>query len=257
MSLFSILKDLTINKGTILLDPKNLPSQGYFYHNDFWIRIKKAEIEDIIEYTHYFNAENPLLTIELIKEVVKRNCFVAKGYEFEYVRAIDIVYIFLEIVKITKSKKLFIVEENPISGIEYSIEISADNFNYFIPSNKFQYNKEELCFEYKGFKFRFPSIGVEESIFKFTSNVAYNQETEWMSDDYNYDFSYFLGDKIVLTIDEVKNLLTIFKDDISEYDKATISEIIEYFRPMFKYSLKWENRVIPLDQRVGLKNIWD
>jgi len=257
MSLYSILKDLTINKGTTLLNNKELPSQGYFYSDDFWIRIKKADVEDIIEYTHYFNSENPLLTIELIKEIVRRNSFVAKGFDFEYIRAIDIVYIFLDIVKITKDKKLFILEENPISGIEYPIEICANNFNYFIPNSNFKYNKEELCFEYKGFKFRFPSIGVEESIFKFTSAVAYNQEFEWMADDYNYDFSYFLGDRTVLTVDEVKNLLTIFRDDISDSDKATTSEIIDSFRPMFKYSLKWNDRVIPLDQRVGLKNIWD
>ena len=100
-----------------------------------------------------------------------------------------------------------------------------------------------------------PSIGVENSIFKFSEHLAITKEDKW--DDHNYDFTYFLGDKIWLEISEIENLLTIFRDDISEYDKKEIDSIILYFRPMFKYSLKIGEKVIPLTQRIGLDDIWE
>ena len=254
MILSTLLKDLTIHKSTKKLNLKKLPSMGIFYKDDFWVRIKKADIEDIIEYNYYFDGENAFTIIELVKNVVRNNTFYPKGYSFEHIRAIDVIYIFFEIVKITKNKKLYISEFNELSGEYDKIEVCGDNFNYFNPT-KFKFNKEEMYFDCDGFKFRMPSIGVENSIFRFSEYLVRNKISKW--DDYQYDFTYFLSDKDSLEFSEIENLLTIFKVDISEYDKKTIDSIISYFRPMFKYSLIYEGRVISLTHRISLDDIWD
>ncbi len=248
-SIINILKDLTIHKNSKSLNLTQLPSQGYFYPKDFWVKIKKAELQDIMEYNHFFDYENPILIIELIKQVVKNNIYVSSKYSFSDIRAIDIVYVFMEIVKLTKDKKIF------LNG-DTKIEISATTFNYFIPSNKYKYNIEEKCFEYRGFKFRFPSIGVEESIFRFSSINANYNILKW--DEHNYDFSYFLPlEQNHLKYNEIENLLTVFEDDLNEDSKQVVDEILNYFKPMLKYSLKINNEVILLDQRVSLRTIWD
>jgi hypothetical protein len=45
MNLIRIIKNLLIRK--IKIDVKKLPSQGFFYNDDFEIYIKKVDIKDI------------------------------------------------------------------------------------------------------------------------------------------------------------------------------------------------------------------
>lgn len=252
--LLNLLNGLVKPKKNIKIDTDSLPSRGLFYKPDFWVKIGKASQDDIDEYEYYFNEESPFLVVELIKRVVKRNVVLAKGYTFEYIRAIDVIYIFLEIVKITCEKKIYIADYNDLKEEYVEYEFCPDNFSYFTPPNKYKYNKEELCYEYKGFKFRFPSIGVEESIVLFSTEMASIGEEKW--DYMSYDFCYFLGDKLELTTEEIKNILLIFNEDMDINEKKDVDEIVNYFRPMFKYSLKINNKIINIDGRIGLKTIF-
>ena len=65
------------------IETSNLPTQGLFYKPDFEIRIKKAEMEDIIDYEFNYDKENLYAVIESVKNVVKKNIQFSKNYKFE------------------------------------------------------------------------------------------------------------------------------------------------------------------------------
>jgi len=55
------------------IDIKTLPSQGLFYKDDFKISIKRADVEDIIEYEHNYIKDNVGVVISKLKHLVKKN----------------------------------------------------------------------------------------------------------------------------------------------------------------------------------------
>ena len=68
MSLTSIIKGiLNIQKK---IDLKTLPSQGIFYNDGFEIYIKKANLEDIIEYEYDYDEEQ----LGSVISKIKKNC---------------------------------------------------------------------------------------------------------------------------------------------------------------------------------------
>jgi hypothetical protein len=74
--------------------------------------------------------------------------------------------------------------------------------------------------------------------------------------DYIYDFTYFLSGKNYLTFDEIENLITIFNQDLDKDELEKIKEIVETFLPLQKYSLIKNGRVIDINSKIDLKNIW-
>ena len=52
------------------IDLCKLPSQGNFYPNDFELRIKKADLEHIIDYEHNYDKENLFLIVESLKKIL-------------------------------------------------------------------------------------------------------------------------------------------------------------------------------------------
>ena len=52
------------------LDLSKLPSQGKFYPDDFELSIKKADLEDIIDYEYNFDKENIYLVVESLKKII-------------------------------------------------------------------------------------------------------------------------------------------------------------------------------------------
>ena len=87
--------------GSTIVDVKSLPTQGYFYPKDFEIKLKRASVEDIIEYEFNFKTESIIEIIEVIKSLVRKNLELSKGYKFDDLKSIDIIFIFLELVKFT------------------------------------------------------------------------------------------------------------------------------------------------------------
>ena len=70
MNLVNLLKGLLNLQKKI--DIKILPSQGLFYKDDFEITIKKADVEDIIEYEYNYIKDDLGSVIFKLKKVVEK-----------------------------------------------------------------------------------------------------------------------------------------------------------------------------------------
>jgi len=234
------------------LDVKKLPSQGLFYKDDFEISIKRADMEDIIEYEHNYVKDSLGLVITKLKKVVEKNTIFSDGYSFLDVKSVDVIYIFFEIVKFTKGKSVqFNISD--IIGVENMIEFDSNNFNYFNMEKLMKYyNNKEKCFTIDGYKYTLPSIGLENYLTSFlienSDNVKY--------DKYHYDFIYFLGDKSYISFDEIENLIQIFNFDMEQNELNKIGKIIKLFIPLQKYSLKRNGKVIDINSKIDLERIW-
>ena len=253
MKIFNLFKNLFIKSKVI--DLKSLPSQGYFYNDDFKLSIKKAHIDDVKEYELNFIKGDLSMILRKIKKVVRKNIIIPSKYDFEYIKSIDIIFIFFEIVKLTKGKEINInyFDEN---GENFIINFGAKSFNYYnfnsILGNWDSENKEFLI---NGYKYSLPSMGVENSLTQFLINKSYERDAEKYN-NYKYSFVYFLGNKNFISEEEIENLIQIFNFDIDEEEIDKIENIINTFAGLQKYTLKNNNKIIEITSRVNLEEIW-
>ena len=70
MNLIKLIRNLLTSK--VKIDVKKLPSQGFFYNDDFEIYIKKADINDISEYESDYNKENLSSVLRKLKKIVEK-----------------------------------------------------------------------------------------------------------------------------------------------------------------------------------------
>lgn len=255
MSVLSILKGiLNIQKK---LDVTKLPSQGLFYKDDFEIFIKKAELEDIIDYEYNYDKESLALIISKLKTIVLKNTTVSTGYTFDDIKAIDIIFIFLEIVKFTNGRPVTINYHNNHTGKEEPISFEPSTFNYcdLAEDKTNYYDATSKDFNFDGWRYSIPSIGVENSL---TSFLIHKAETDKSSkyDNYSYDFLYFLGHKSSLDFTEIENLIHIFNFDIDPKDKHKISTIVKKLSVIGRYSLKKDSQIIDVNSKIDLSQIW-
>lgn len=254
MSLFEIIRNIV--SGGKKIDIKKLPSQGYFYPTDFDVKIKRASDEDVIDYEYNFNSENIIEIIESVKKIVIKNTVFSNSYKFEDLKSIDIVFLFLEIVKYTTNRNIEVEFFNDDLGKKDKITFDMKNFKYF---NLKEYSKdyipEECSFLVDGYKFAMPSVGVENSLTQYLFSIS-NQHGSDKYNDYSYDFLFFLGKKNNLTFDEIENLVTIFNFDIDDDEKKKIKSIIKKFIEIIDYSLKVNNSLIDVKSRLDFENIW-
>jgi len=59
-----------------------------------------------------------------------------------------------------------------------------------------------------------------------------------------------------ITKKEIENLITIFNDDLDKKEIDKINEIIEEFSKSIKYTLKIGKKVIDLQSKIQLKEIF-
>jgi hypothetical protein len=234
------------------LDVSKLPSQGYFYASDFEVRIRKANYEDIVNYE--LNLENATVigTISEIKKIVKNNTSYSKGYSFEDIRSVDIVYIFLEIVKLTTSNPIIVDYLDDIYGHSIHLEFDSSSFNYF-DFSKFEkfYDRETLSFIIDGYRFCMPKIGIEDCLTEFIFDAKYKNMEE-----ISFDFIFFLGDKKSLSTSEIDNLIQIFNYEMKQSEKQKIKSIVNSFIDMIGYTLKINGNIVDLKYKINLTNIW-
>lgn len=255
MSLISIIKGiLNLQKK---IDVSTLPSQGLFYKSDFEIHIKKASLEDIIEYEHNYDVEDLGKVIVRLKKIVEKNVILSKGYEYGNIKSIDIVFLFLEIVKFTNNKPITLSFFNDFLGKEEEIQFESSTFNYAQLNDdvKSKYNFENREFNFDGYRYSPPSIGIENSLTQF----LIHKTTVPNSERYNtlsYDFLYFLGEKSKLTFDEIENLIQIFNFDIEEDDRKKIRNIVKKLSVIGRYSLRKDSQVIDVTAKIDLAKIW-
>lgn len=238
------------------LDIKKLPSQGLFYKDDFRIYIKRANMEDIIRYEHNFVKDIGVI-ISKIKKIVENNIKLSKKYKYDDIKSIDIVYIFLEIVKFTNKHSISLSYYDELNNEEKSIEFSSKYFNYFKINDELmsKYNNKEKCFEINNYRYSLPSIGIENSLTSYLTIKSYEPGAEKYN-NYFYDFTYFLGDKNKLSIEEVDNLIQIFNFDIEEEELEKVKQIIQTFEPLQRYSLIDGDTQIDLSSKIDLSKVW-
>ena len=239
------------------IDLKILPSQGLFYKDDFSIKIKRVQIEDIIEYEFNFNKEDLSSVILRVKSLVEKNTILPTNYRFEDIKSIDIIFLFLKIVSFSKKSEISITYHDEDLESESTIDFSEKNFNYFNISDEMMkyYDKDNKYFLLNGYKFSLPTIGVENCLTKYLILKSINSDINKYN-NYSYDFNYFLSDRKFVSNDEIENLIQIFNYDLELEEKLKIKELIDYFLPMQKYSLVKNGRVIDINSKIDLKNIW-
>lgn len=255
LSVYNILKDLIFSQKKI--DKYKLPSQGLFYKDDFSIFIKKADEIHIKEYEKNFVKNNLGLIIQKVKQIVEDNIILSKGYNFEDLKSIDIVFLFLEIVKYTKNQSIIINYVDEINNKLDDIEFSQKTFNYHKLSDEVMsnYNNIDKSFKINGYTYTLPSIGVENSLtfFLFQKSNSYDSH---LYQNLFYDFTYFVGDKNFLTFSEIENLIQIFNKDIEKEEIEKVKNTLEIFTPLQKYSLIKDGKEIDINSKIDLENIW-
>jgi hypothetical protein len=254
MNLISLIKGLLNLKKKI--DVKTLPSQGLFYADNFEISIKRANIEDITEYEYNYIKDDLGSIIVRLKKIVENNSIFSEGYEFNDLKSIDIIFLFLEIVKFTKGKPISLEYFDDELGKESVIEFSSTHFNYFNLNDLIsKYDKKSKQFIIDEFKFSLPSIGVENCITNYLISKSDDEDVAKYN-DYNYDFIFFLGNKRSISFNEIDNLIQIFNYDIEVEDRKKIRKIVKMFNPIQKYSLKRGNKIIDMNSKIDLEKIW-
>jgi hypothetical protein len=239
------------------IDKSKMPSQNLFYKDDFTIKIKKAEKSDIKEYEEDFVKEDLASIIDKVKTIVEKNLILPKSYVFEDLKSIDVVFLFLEIVKFTTGRKIKInyidEEENRLETIEFD----EKNFNYFkLDKNTREfYNPVKKSFNMSGYTYTLPSIGVENSLTLFLIMKSDTIDIQKYS-KLGFEFTYFLSDKNFLTFQEIENLIEIFNFDMEEEEKIKVKNIIKTFEPLQKYSLIKNGKVIDINSKIDLEKIW-
>lgn len=238
------------------IDVSELPSQGLFYPDDFKVYIKRADVEDIIKYEHKYVKDDIGIIIGKIKDIVRNNTKFTPGYKFDDVKSIDIIFLFLEIVKFTKNEPIHFVYINEESE-ELKIEFSSKNFNYFKPDENLmkKYDNKEKCFNMDGYKYTLPSIGVENCLTNFLY-IKSSTKNAHLYNDYFYEFTHFVNNKNFLSFEEIENLLQIFNFDIEKSEFQKVQKIINTFLPMQRYSLVENGKLIEMNSKIDLEKIW-
>jgi hypothetical protein len=255
MSLISIIKGiLNVQKK---IEVSTLPSQGMFYKDDFEIYITKANLEDIIEYEHKYDKEDLSIVITRLKKIVEKNVITSKNYTYNDIKSIDIVFLFLEIVKFTNGKPVTLLFFNDFLGKDEEIKFESSTFNYAKLDDDImkKFNKENREFDFDGYRYSIPSIGVENSLTNFLISKSRESNSESYN-TYSYDFLYFLGNKSHLTFDELENLIQIFNFDITDDDKSKIRKIVKKLSVIGRYSLIKDSQVIDVTAKIDLATVW-
>jgi len=235
---------------------QQLPSQGLFYKNDFKITIKKASKKDIEEYEKNYVKDDIGVIIYYIKKIVKKNTTITSPYKYDDIKSIDIIFIFLEIVKLTKGKAINFVYYNKDTDLEDRIEFDSKYFNYFQIGKLINYyDYEEKCFVVNGYKYSLPSVGVENSLTNFLIIKSNEPDCE-IYNEFFYEFTHFLGDKNYLKFSEIENLLEVFNYDLDKYEMQKVKDIIKMFSPIQRYSLKKGDRIVEMTSKINLEKIW-
>jgi hypothetical protein len=238
------------------IDIKLLPSQGLFYKNDFKITVVPASKKDISDYEKNYVKDDVGVVIYYIKKIIQKNIIISEGYKFEDIKSIDVIFIFLEIVSITKGRPINLIYFDKNKDKEQKIEFGPTNFNYFKIGDLLKYyDYDERCFILGGYKYTLPSIGVENCLTNFLI-IKSAEENSGVYNSYFYDFTHFVGHKNHLRYKEIENLLQIFNFDMDSDEIMIIKNIINTFAPIQRYSLVKDGRVVEMTSKINLEKIW-
>ena len=240
------------------IDVRQLPSQGIFYPKNFKVQIKKATPEDIKSYTDGYDAKNVHSVLKKLKYVVESNVILPCEYNFRHIKSIDVVYLFIEIVKFTKNKRVQISFFDDVTGTVQYVDFGPETFNYHIFEDDMWDNWDPIkrTININGYQLNMPTVGVENSLTNYLIEKSYNGDAA-IYNEYNYNFTFFLESKDVLRYDEIDNLIQIFNFDLDKEEMDKVNQAIEYIKPMQRYTLRIGNRIIDMGAKINLETIWD
>jgi hypothetical protein len=150
---------------------------------------------------------------------------------------------------------LFFFNEYVCKDEEIKFESSTFNYAELDIDIISKYNKDSKEFDFDGYKYSVPSIGVENSLTNFLLKKSRDLNSE-VYNKYSYDFLYFLGHKSHLTFDEIENLIQIFNFDMEDDDRKKVRKIVKKLSVIGKYSLKKDSQVIDVTAKIDLGTIW-
>ena len=248
--ILDILSSITSEEKTINI--KDLPTQGYFYPSDFRIKIKKASKEDILEYNYNYIKDNLGVILYEIYKIVEKNTSII-GYSYNDIKRNDIIYVFFEIVKFTTNKDILIPLDEYL-GAETSIKLNNKTFNYFdYESLGCEYSEKTREFLKHGYRFSMHSIGVENCVIDY----IYKKEMEGINtENYTYDFLFFLGNKSYLTDDEIENLITIFNFELDSKEIKKVSDIVGIMASAIPNTVKLGNKIVSIDLNIDFEHLF-
>ena len=240
----------------VRVDVRRLPSQGLFYSPDFGLHIKSASEAEIIDYESGWDRENVGEVLRRLKSVVRNNTILENGYDFSHIKSIDIVYLFLEIVGLTRGRPVEISYFDDETSTVEKVKFGKDSFCYFKPGPELgPWNPEARCFEVNGYRVSLPSIGVENSLTQYLMEKSYQPGAERYN-DYTYDFTFLLDGKNSLRFDEIDNLIQIFNYDIDEEERDRVAQAVGAIKPMQRYSVVAKGKPVDMSSKINLEKIW-
>jgi hypothetical protein len=238
------------------IEINSLPSQGLFYSNDIKISIKSASKSDIKDYEDNYIKDDIGVVIYYIKKIVERNIIVSEPYKYDDIKSIDVIFIFLEIVKLTKGRAINLIYFDKDKDRDEKIEFGSRYFNYFQLGDLIKYyDYKNRCFVVDGYRYTLPSIGVENSLTNFLMIKSAEEDSE-VYNTYLYDFTHFVGHNNHLKYSEIENLLQIFNFDMEPSEIKKVKNIINMFSPIQKYSLIKDGVVVEMTAKINLEKIW-
>tara|TARA_Y100000389_G_scaffold30194_1_gene25591 strand:+ start:2197 stop:2967 length:771 start_codon:yes stop_codon:yes gene_type:complete len=256
MNLFNLIKGIRNKPKKI--NTSKLPSRGFFYKDDFEIYIKRCNKDYINQYKKNIDTTNISKILKRVTRLIIDHTSYSEGYSYKNIISVDLLFIFLEIVKHTNNKEVFL--DHYDEEIKGSVKIKLDEktFDYYTPSEKIMsnYNNKEKCFELNGYMVSSPTTGAEEDLTQFLNSIASIPGAEKFN-KYNYNFLYVLGDKTYLEIEEVKNLIQIFTEDITKEEKSNLQKSIDSIMPIQKYRILYNGKSVPVSAKLDLAVIFD
>jgi hypothetical protein len=233
------------------LNVKKLPTQGYFYPNDFTISIRKASLDDRLLYNFNFVKDISVILTET-KRIIKKCIILNKKYSYLDIKSNDLLYIFFEIVKFTMDRDIMIPFKDVLGNTSY-VPFSQKNFNYFVfDSMKCEYDSKTREFMKNGWRFSLPSLGVENCLVDYIYDLdEAGERTDWC-----YDFLFFLGNKNYISPEEFDNLITIFNFDLDDKSKEEVRDIVKTIYKSIGYSLLVEGKIVELDMKIDFEKLF-
>lgn len=237
---------------------ENLPSRGFFYKDDFKIYIKKCNKDYINQYKKNIDTSNISKILKRVTRLIIDHTSYSEGYSYKNIISIDLLFIFLEIVKHTKSKDIFLDHYDEETKKMVKIKLDEKTFDYYQPDNKMmeKYNYIEKCFDLNGYKISSPTTGAEEDLTQFLNSISTIPGSEKYN-TYNYNFLYVLGNRESISIPELENLIQIFTMDITKEEKKKLQKSIDNITPIQRYKMIYNGKSINMSTKLDLSIIFD
>lgn len=206
-----------------------------FYVKDFNIEIRHINKELVDKY-NAINFSSPFEVSDIIYEILKYSVKLPGGFTVSDILSCDIMYIFFEIVKITKNENLYFSKKTNDEFIV--IEFIDSNYKYVRLSDKIMsyYDTESLCFNINGFKMRLPKykydgillgyiIDNDISILNYLLVIYFSHN---LKSDVNIDILLRYNDILFdCADDETIDLISEFITDISQIAHMNITNGID------------------------------